>query len=50
MSHDVLQIVSDITTFYMETYNNYKSTGDERLRETLRVIQTGVSHLSSEIH
>ncbi|XP_029909441.1 CD9 molecule a isoform X2 [Myripristis murdjan] len=37
------KIVSDITTFYMETYNEYKSTGDERLRETLRVIQTGLN-------
>lgn len=41
----VLQVVNDITTFYMQTYNNFKSTGDERLRETLRVIQHGVSQL-----
>ena len=40
----VLQIVDDITSFYLETYTNY-SKGDERLKETLRVIQTGVSHL-----
>lgn len=39
----VLQVVNDITTFYMQTYNNYKATGDERLKETLRVIQNGVS-------
>lgn len=39
----MLQVVNDITTFYMQTYNNYKTTGDERLKETLRVIQNGVS-------
>lgn len=36
------KIVEDITSFYLETYNNY-SKGDERLKETLRVIQTGLS-------
>ncbi|KAM3609833.1 uncharacterized protein V6R79_020938 [Siganus canaliculatus] len=36
------QVVSDITTFYRQTYNNYKTTGDERLKETLRLIQTGL--------
>ncbi|XP_078113028.1 CD9 molecule a isoform X3 [Sander vitreus] len=35
-------VVNDITTFYMQTYNNFKTTGDERLKETLRVIQTGL--------
>ncbi|XP_030588188.1 CD9 molecule a isoform X2 [Archocentrus centrarchus] len=34
------KVVNDITTFYIQTYNNYKSTRDERLKETLRVIQT----------
>ncbi|KAG7249847.1 hypothetical protein CRUP_022899 [Coryphaenoides rupestris] len=34
------QIVNDITKFYTETYNNYIK-GDDRLKETLRVIQTG---------
>lgn len=34
------KVVNDITTFYMQTYNDYKTTGDERLKETLRVIQT----------
>ncbi|XP_062246091.1 CD9 molecule a isoform X2 [Platichthys flesus] len=37
------KVVSDITAFYMQTYNNYKTTGDERLRETLRLIQTGLN-------
>ncbi|XP_019934458.1 CD9 molecule a isoform X2 [Paralichthys olivaceus] len=37
------KVVNDITTFYMQTYNNYKTTGDERLRETLRLIQTGLN-------
>lgn len=36
------KVVNDITTFYLQTYNNYKTTGDERLRETLRLIQTGL--------
>uniref|UniRef100_A0A3P9D1A2 Tetraspanin n=1 Tax=Maylandia zebra TaxID=106582 RepID=A0A3P9D1A2_9CICH len=35
----VLQVVNDITGFYTQTYNNYKSNGDEHLKETLRVIQ-----------
>lgn len=34
------KVVNDITNFYMQTYNDYKTTGDERLKETLRVIQT----------
>ncbi|XP_034032463.1 CD9 molecule a isoform X1 [Thalassophryne amazonica] len=37
------KVVNDITTFYMETYNKYKERRDERLRETLRVIQTGLN-------
>uniref|UniRef100_UPI0037E8A45E CD9 molecule a isoform X2 n=1 Tax=Semicossyphus pulcher TaxID=241346 RepID=UPI0037E8A45E len=37
------KVVNDITAFYTQTYNNYKTTGDERLKETLRVIQTGLN-------
>nr|XP_057930591.1 CD9 molecule a isoform X2 [Doryrhamphus excisus] len=37
------KVVNDITNFYMKTYNTYRDTGDERLRETLRVIQTGLN-------
>ncbi|XP_006789453.1 CD9 molecule a isoform X2 [Neolamprologus brichardi] len=33
------QVVNDITRFYTQTYNNYKTNGDEHLKETLRVIQ-----------
>ncbi|CAL8262173.1 unnamed protein product [Merluccius merluccius] len=36
------KIVDEITTFYTETYKNYLS-GEVRLKETLRVIQTGLS-------
>ncbi len=43
----VLQIVNDITTFYQQTYNNFETTGDERLKETLRAIHTGVSDIRS---
>lgn len=39
----VVQVVLDITTFYMQTYNKFKTTEDQRLKETLRVIHTGVS-------
>nr|XP_020499215.1 CD9 antigen-like isoform X1 [Labrus bergylta] len=37
------KVVNDITTFYMQTHNNYKATGDERLKETLIVIQKGLN-------
>ncbi|KAG7216082.1 hypothetical protein INR49_007834 [Caranx melampygus] len=37
------KVVNDITTFYMQTYNNYVKTADDRLRETLRLIQTGLN-------
>uniref|UniRef100_A0A665VMA6 Tetraspanin n=1 Tax=Echeneis naucrates TaxID=173247 RepID=A0A665VMA6_ECHNA len=37
------KVVNDITTFYMQTYKNFETTGDERLKETLRVIQTGLN-------
>lgn len=44
-----LQVVKDITGFYMQTYSNYKTTKDVRLKETLRVIQSGVrSHLTQD--
>ncbi|XP_075998032.1 CD9 molecule a isoform X2 [Genypterus blacodes] len=36
------QVVGDITSFYIETFNKYKTTKDERLRETLLLIQTGL--------
>lgn len=38
----VVQVVLDITTFYMQTYNKFTTTEDQRLKETLRVIHTGV--------
>lgn len=44
----VLQVVNDITTFYMQMYKDYETTGDEHLKETLRVIQTGVGHFCSK--
>ncbi|XP_026167833.1 CD9 molecule a isoform X2 [Mastacembelus armatus] len=37
------KVLSDITSFYMETYNNYKSTEDENLKKTLQLIQTGLN-------
>ncbi|XP_075945144.1 CD9 molecule a isoform X1 [Anarhichas minor] len=37
------KVVNDITTFYVQTYNKFKDTEDERLKETLRVIQTGLN-------
>lgn len=40
-----MQVANEITAFYMQTYNNYQTTGDERLKETLRLIQTGVSNV-----
>lgn len=42
----MLQVVNDITNFYMQTYKNYQTTGDERLKDTLRLIQKGVSLIS----
>lgn len=41
----VVQVVLDITTFYMQTYKKFTTTEDQRLKETLRVIHTGVSEL-----
>ncbi len=37
------QIVTDIQQFYTQTFNTYKDTKQEALRETLRAIQYGVS-------
>lgn len=37
------KVVDDISTFYVQTYNNFKNTGDERLKETLKVIQNGLN-------
>ncbi|XP_069018736.1 CD9 molecule a isoform X1 [Embiotoca jacksoni] len=33
------KVVNDITTSYVQIYNNFKTTRDERLKETLRLIQ-----------
>lgn len=43
----VLQVVSDITACYMQTYNKYKTSGDESLKKILQLIQDGVSHVCS---
>lgn len=40
----VSQVVNDVTEFYKETYNNYKTTKQEALKETLRLIHFGVRH------
>lgn len=37
------KVVDDITQFYLETYNKYKSTGQDTLKETLRLIQIGLN-------
>lgn len=39
----VTQIVSDVQTFYTQTFNNYKDTKQDALKETLRLIHFGVS-------
>ncbi|XP_071272773.1 CD9 antigen-like isoform X1 [Salvelinus alpinus] len=36
------KVVDDITQFYLETYQNYQNTSQDTLRETLRLIQTGL--------
>ncbi|XP_067090001.1 CD9 molecule a isoform X1 [Osmerus mordax] len=36
------KVVDDITQFYMDTYKNYEKTGENTLKETLRLIQTGL--------
>ncbi|XP_028306571.1 CD9 molecule a isoform X2 [Gouania willdenowi] len=33
------KVVDDITNFYMQKFNSYKQTGDESLKEALKVIQ-----------
>lgn len=38
-----LQVVEEVTEFYKQTYNNYKDTKQEALKETLRLIHFGVS-------
>ena len=43
MLHFYTQVVEDITEFYKQTYNNYITTKQDALRETLRVIHFGVS-------
>lgn len=37
------KVVNDITTFYMQTYNNFEQSGDERLKEILRAMHTGMN-------
>lgn len=46
----VVQVVLDITTFYIQTYNKFTTTEDQRLKETLKVIHTGVSYTCSLSH
>lgn len=36
-------MVEEVTEFYKQTYNNYKDTKQEALKETLRLIHFGVS-------
>uniref|UniRef100_A0A4W5LFV4 Uncharacterized protein n=1 Tax=Hucho hucho TaxID=62062 RepID=A0A4W5LFV4_9TELE len=36
-------VVDDITEFYKQTYNNYISTKQEALKETLRLIHFGLN-------
>lgn len=38
----VVQVVEDVTEFYKQTYDNYKTTKQEALKETLRLIHFGV--------
>lgn len=37
------KVVLDITTFYRQTYNKFTTTEDQRLKETLKVIHTGLN-------
>ncbi|XP_053740673.1 CD9 molecule a isoform X2 [Synchiropus splendidus] len=37
------KVVDDITAFYRETYQNYVTLGDKRLKESLRVIHMGLN-------
>ncbi|KAK1906771.1 CD9 antigen [Dissostichus eleginoides] len=36
------RVVEDVTEFYKQTYNNYKDTKQEALKETLRLIHFGL--------
>ncbi|KAL0968356.1 hypothetical protein UPYG_G00265790 [Umbra pygmaea] len=36
------KVVDDITEFYIQTYKNYEESPQETLRDTLRLIQTGL--------
>lgn len=38
----VPQVVNDVTEFYKQTYDNYKATKQEALKQTLRLIHFGV--------
>lgn len=44
------QVVEDVTEFYKQTYNNYKDTRQEALKETLRLIHFGVRSLTQQGH
>ncbi|XP_055030645.2 CD9 molecule a isoform X1 [Misgurnus anguillicaudatus] len=37
------KVIEDITTFYKETYNKYKETNQDALKETIRLIQHGLN-------
>ncbi|KAI3366607.1 hypothetical protein L3Q82_009295 [Scortum barcoo] len=37
------KVIEDVTEFYKQTYNNYKDTRQEALKETLRVIHFGLN-------
>uniref|UniRef100_A0A667Z6H8 Tetraspanin n=1 Tax=Myripristis murdjan TaxID=586833 RepID=A0A667Z6H8_9TELE len=37
------RVVEDVTEFYKQTYNNYRDTRQEALKETLRLIHFGLS-------
>lgn len=37
------KVVNDISAFYRRTYDEYKKTSDERLKESLRLIQKGLN-------
>ncbi len=46
-----LQVIEEVTEFYKQTYNNYKDTRQEALKETLRLIHFGVStHTHTHTH
>lgn len=41
----VPQVVDDVTEFYKQTYNNYKTNKPEALKRTLQLIHFGVRTL-----